>query len=77
MIRILILAGLLLFQSDDPHPELPACNRHFDNPHKCFCARAPTKCEGKMIPMPAEPDSKCHHYCDKGRCECMGDGCAS
>jgi hypothetical protein len=79
---ILFLAGLLLFQSDDPEPDKPvSCDNHLSTPAdmRCACGRAKQNCEGGLPQPPADVrmDKQCKTYCREQHCQCAGHGCRS
>ena len=81
MIRILIFAGLLLFQSDDPEPDKPvSCDNYLQTPAemRCHCARDRQECRGLPEPRAnVELDHSCKTYCRMQHCNCAGHGCRS
>lgn len=88
MIKVLLFAGLLLFQSpdgeggDDTEEGKPlSCNNYKSTTpdHRCECARAMQKCDGDLPQPPADVrmDKKCKTYCRQQHCQCAGMRCRS
>lgn len=87
--KILLILGLLFLQSpgDEPGDGAPEagkpaqCDNHRSTPpdHRCECARAQQKCEGKLPEPPADVrmDKRCRTYCRAQHCQCAGAGCTS
>lgn len=82
--KVLILAGLLLFQAPDPENGLPEpgqpaqCDNYIHTPkaHRCECGRAMQKCTSPVDPPePVMNDKKCKTYCRSQHCECVGTHC--
>ncbi len=75
MLKLLLIAGLFLFQApqgDDPEANRPpSCDNYAKSVHKCQCGRALHADCGTPEPKVAM-DKSCLTYCKEQNCKCHG-----